>query len=237
MGKHEVGYVDVRPDKDLCPTPSWVTGALCEHVDIVGKAIWECAAGTGQMADALKANGAARVFCSDIHDYGYDGLNGLFDFVSDRSSNNQRFSEIVTNPPYGLRNTLAEKFIEIGLQRLPPGGFLALLLPVDLDAAKSRQHLFRDNSQFVCKVILTRRIVWFERSDGTREAPKENHGWFIWQRPGLDGRTPAILRPGALNPVIRYAPCTEPAATNNKSHAVASSSAAQRGDEPARGRH
>ena len=159
------------------------------------------------MAEALKANGVARVFCSDVIDHGYTGLDGIFDFVSDRSSNNQRFSGIITNPPYGLRNTLAEQFIEVGLRRLAPGGFLALLLPVDFDAAKSRRHLFSDSPQFVAKIILTRRIVWFERRDGTREAPKENHGWFLFQRPGLNGHAPAILRPGSLNPVIRYAPC------------------------------
>jgi len=137
-----------------------------------------------------------------------------------------------------VRNRLAEEFIEVGLRRLPPGGFLALLLPVDFDAAKSRRHLFADNPQFLAKIILTRRIVWFERSDGTREAPKENHAWFLFQRPGLNGHAPTILRPATLNPIIRYAPHSELVTASNKlKTAPGVELAAQRCDEPARAQH
>lgn len=206
MGKHERGYE--RADKDLYPTPSWVVDALCEHVNLAGKTVWECAVGTGKMAEVLRASGAARVFSSDIHDYGYPQFDGLFDFVSgEEPSKAWRYDGIITNPAYGFRNCLAVKFIEVGLKRLPPGGFLALLLPVDFDAAKTRHHLFRDNPQFIGKIILIKRVVWFERSDGTHKSPKENHGWFLFQRPGLNGHAPAILRPGSPNPVFRYAPC------------------------------
>ena len=103
MGKHENGFE--RVDRDLYPTPRWPVDALAEHVNLVGKVIWECAVGTGMMAEALKANGVARVFCSDVVDHGYTGLDGLFDFVSDTPSNSQRLDGIITNPPYGLRNT------------------------------------------------------------------------------------------------------------------------------------
>jgi hypothetical protein len=42
-----------------------------------------------------------------------------------------------------------------------------------------------------------KRIVWFERDDGMREAPKKNHAWFVWQRSPLRVRRV---------PVILYAP-------------------------------
>jgi tRNA G10 N-methylase Trm11 len=143
MGKHEHGFA--RISRDLYPTPAWVVDALAEHVAIAGKTIWEPACGTGQMVAALKAAGAARVICTDAHDYGY---NGIFDFVGPDSKVSWQFDIIATNPAYGERNKLAEKFIEVGLRRLPPGGLLALLLPVDFDCAVSRRHLFHDEPRF-----------------------------------------------------------------------------------------
>ena len=205
MGKHENGFE--RVDRDLYPTPPWVIDALAEHVNLAGKIIWECACGTGMMAEALKANGVARVSvrtslttaipgstdCSISSPVSHQTIDG-----STKSSRTR---------PTGCATSWRKSSSRVGPQRLPPGGFPCLLLPVDFDAAKSRRHLFGHSPQFVAKIILTRRIVWFERSDGTREAPKENHGWFLFQRPGLNGHAPAILRPGSPNPVIRYAPC------------------------------
>jgi hypothetical protein len=194
MGKHETGFE--RVDRDLYPTPAWAVAALAEHLDLAGRSVWECATGTGRMAEALKAAGAT-VYCTDIVDRGYP-LDGLFDFTADGIPPTlSPVDLIVTNPPYGRGNRLAVKFIEAGLRRIANRGMLALLLPVDFDSAKTRSHLFRDNPYFTGKVVLTRRIVWFERSDGEKEAPKENHAWFIWSPPVF--RIPQM-------PVVMYAP-------------------------------
>jgi predicted RNA methylase len=195
MGKHEVGYE--RIDKDLYPTPSWVIDALAEHVDLAGKVIWEPATGTGSMAEALKAAGTRRVYRSDVVERDYP-LDEVLYFLSGRIPTKiSDFDLIVTNSPYGPRNTLAEKFIEIGLRHINShGGALALLLPTDFDSAKSRHRLFRDCSAFVARISLTRRIVWFE---GPNAAPKENHAWHVWSRPVLRVRQP---------PIVLYAPST-----------------------------
>jgi len=102
---------------------------------------------------------------------------------------------IITNPPFGPRGKTAEAFILTGLARLEPGHVLALLLPADFDSAASRRELFGECPAFASKVVLTRRIVWFERRDGVREAPKENHAWYVWQQPRAAGP-----------PTLRYAP-------------------------------
>jgi hypothetical protein len=96
-------------------------------------------------------------------------------------------SVIITNPPGGPRNKTAEQFIAAGLRHLQQqgGGLLALLLPIDFDSAGSRRQWFADCQEFAAKIVLTKRIVWFERTDGKREAPKENHAWFLWQRTPL----------------------------------------------------
>ena len=37
-----------------------------------------------------------------------------------------------------------------------------MLLRVDYDSAATRRHLFADNPAFALKVVVTRRITWFE---------------------------------------------------------------------------
>ena len=189
MGKHETGFA--RVERDLYPTPGWCIDALAEHVDLAGLQVWEPAAGNGDMVEALKAAGAASVYATDIHHYGCK-LDAVIDFTSGRRPR-RRFDGLITNPPFGPRAKLAEKFVEIGLQHISGGdGFLALLLPLDFDAAKTRTRFFAGCPHFVGRIILNRRIVWFANPD-KREAPKENHGWFIWSRSVLRGRQPVTL--------------------------------------------
>jgi hypothetical protein len=194
MGKHETGYP--RVDRDLYPTPHWVVSALAEHVDLRGLDAWEFACGDGRMAAALRQAGCARVHTSDIVGYG-NGQNEVLDFLSAREPKRSRFDLLVTNPPFGPRGTLAVAFIEAGLRRIRRhGGLLALLLPCDFDSAKTRSHLFGGCPEFAAKIVLRRRIVWFPRSDGIVEAPKENHAWYAWVSP----------RPFCAPPILLYAP-------------------------------
>jgi hypothetical protein len=143
------------------------------------------------MAEALKAAGAAHVFCTDVVSYGYP-LDETLDFVTGPTPN-LHYDIIVTNPPWGQRGRLAVKFIEAGLRHIASGGVLALLLSADFDSAALRPRLFRDCSYFVGKVVLTKRIVWFKRTDGKREQPKENAAWFLWARPVLRTRQPLVI--------------------------------------------
>jgi hypothetical protein len=189
VGKHEVGYA--RVERDFYPTRErWVTEALLEYVDLTDLTAWEPAVGAGDMAEVLKDSGAAQVYCSDIKDYGYP-LDELLDFTSTQSPN-VRFDAIITNPPGGSQNRTAESFVESGLRRIAPRGFLALLLPVDFDSAVRRCRFFHDCPRFCAKIVLTRRIVWFERTDGSRAAPKENYAWYCWQCTPLRTRLPPL---------------------------------------------
>jgi hypothetical protein len=187
MGKHESGFE--RIDKDLYPTPPWTVEALAEHLGLAGKSVWECATGTGKMAEALKAAGAA-VYCTDVVDRGYP-LDALFDFT--RGGNPPALPPIdliVTNPPYGQGNRLAVKFIEAGLRRIADRGTLALLLSVDFDSAKTRSHLFCSCPYFIGKVVLTKRVVWFEQptiaagSKGRRRTIRGSSGQRPFSKPG-----------------------------------------------------
>ena len=173
MGKHDLGYPRVA--RDFYPSPPWVIDALAAHVALTGKRTWECACGDGQMAVALEAKGAV-VYATDIE---YRGYGDVFDFVSTSPNPKHLFDGVVTNSPFGSRGKLAEKFIEVGLQRIGADGFLALLLPNDFDSAITRRHLFADCAAFAAKIVLTERVKWFEHP-GKRAEPKENTSWFIW---------------------------------------------------------
>jgi len=203
MGKHETGYV--RVERDFYPT-TWTTAALTEVVDVVGKRIWESACGDGRMSKALIASGA-RVYSTDITDHGYTGLNGLFDFtLFDQDPPSFAHAAVITNPPFGPRGRLAEAFIRAGLHHLGDG-FLALLLPADFDSAKTREPLFGGCLWFAGKIVLTRRIKWFEHPDKPNRQPKENSAWFLWGDTGLyEHRLP----------VIKYAPSDRGRTVNNE---------------------
>jgi len=194
MGKHGTEYA--RVERDLYPTPSWVVGAVAEHLDLRGLTVWEPACGDGGMAAALRCQGCARVYASDIVDRGA-GQDETLDFLSAQNPRLERFDLICTNPPFGQRGRLATAFIEVGLQRLRTPGLLALLLPCDFDSAKTCARCFGDCPHFAAKIVLRERVVWFRRDDGIRAAPKENSAWFLWQR------SPLRLRHA---PVILYAP-------------------------------
>ena len=202
MGKYDSGYE--RVPQEFYPTPDWVIEALAEYVVLEGRQVWEPACGDGRMAEALKRAGAT-VYASDIADRDYAGLHQLLDFTSLQNPKLQWLDpRIITNPPYaypGERpHRLAERFIEAGLHHIDRRGrgLLALLLPFGFDSIELRRHLFADNPDFTAKIVLLERIVWFERSDGEPEAPKENHAWFIWTRPRQ-----------AEVPIIRYVPSDE----------------------------
>jgi hypothetical protein len=160
-----------RQERDSYETPAWVTEALCPHLPPL-ETIWEPACGSGSMVRVLESWGV-KVIATDIA-AGQDFLVAA----------PQGVGAIVTNPPYAL----AQRFIEHALQLTT--GIVAMLLRCDFDHAKTRQHLFSGCPAFAKKLILTRRIVWFE---GPKAAPSFNHAWYLW-----DGkhRGPPILAYG-----------------------------------------
>jgi hypothetical protein len=192
MGKHDSGYR--RVERDHYPTkPRWPVTALGEHVPLCGKVVWEFASGTDDMAESFRLESCARVFTSDIHDYGR-GQSAVFDFLSPGVPEGlPRCDLLATNPPFGQSGRTAVEFIEAGLQRLPMTETLALLLPCDFDSGKSRARLFRDCPHFVGKIVLMKRIMWFPHPTKPNMGPKENSAWFLWSRIPRQSLSPALL--------------------------------------------
>lgn len=200
MAQRKSGHA--RIPAELYQTPSWVLDVLAEHVALDRLTIWEPACGEGKMVRALEAHGAI-VFATDALDHGFEPMRCRFDFTGDGHVINSHHG-IVTNPPYGPQGRTAEKFIERGIERLQPGGFMALLLQADFDSAGGRKRLFTDCPEFAGRIVLNRRIVWFEpepREDGKKPSgPSQNHTWFLWSKPHIWTGAPPFTLYGPGDP-------------------------------------
>lgn len=161
MSQRESGYE--RKELDLYETPEWVTETLIPYLSNRALHVWEPAAGNHKMAGPLIQAGF-RVATTDIQ----TGTDFLKQTAADES-----VQAIVTNPPYSL----AKEFIEHALNLMKYDGLVAMLLRTDFDHAKTRQHLFGGCRAFAQKLVLTKRIIWF---DGPKAAPSFNHAWYVW---------------------------------------------------------
>ncbi len=168
MATRNSGYE--RQPNDFYQTPQWVTDALVPHLPARIKRVWEPAAGHGKMVRALERHGY-EVIASDINPRGNRDCES-YDFVQETAWPGMQVDAIITNPPFNQ----AQQFIERAFNWT---GFVAMLLPVNYDCAKSRAHLFADNPNFSKKIVLTRRIVFFDRPGA---APSSNHCWMIWDK-------------------------------------------------------
>jgi hypothetical protein len=163
MSQRASGYE--RKERDLYETPEWVTEALVPELPFMNdRRIWEPACGSGKMVRALEGRGL-YVIGTDI-EQGHDFLE---------LARPAGVSAIITNPPYNRSHV----FIEHAMQLMQPvHGLVAMLLRTDFDHAASRTDMFNGKGcHFWKKLVLTRRIKWFEDSKGS---PSFNHAWFIW---------------------------------------------------------
>lgn len=151
---------------DRCQTPGYAVGPLLENLDPEW-AVWECAAGEGMLADALRER-CARVIESDV----VTGQN-FFEYEP------PAWDVIVTNPPFSLKFDWLERCYDLGKP-------FALLLPVETLGAAKAQRLF---GELGLEVILLDKRVNFKMPNKGFEG---GGAWFpvAWFTNGLRiGRT------------------------------------------------
>lgn len=165
-----------RQARDTYPTPREPIMSLLRVVSF-NKRVCDPCCGGGQLMRVV-AEHAYKVCGFDIEPWGqYPKLNFLFDtFPFTEPDVWSGYPDILTNPPYGVQGRLAMAFIERSLAVTSQwSGKVAMLLPVDFDHGKTRQHVFRDCPAFKHRVILLDRIKWFNN-----EAGSEWNTWFVW---------------------------------------------------------
>lgn len=162
-----------RRKNDNYPTPPEVAKVLFDRIWFAST-VYDPAAGAGHNILKVAKTKGYRPMSSDI-------IKGQ-DFVT-RSRPLPDRTDIVTNPPYGdRRGSLSLAFIEKSLELTKAHkGKVAMLLPVDFDSGKTRQHVFGGHQAFAEKIILLDRIKWFKGKSGST-----NHAWFIWNWKNTD---------------------------------------------------
>ena len=181
-----------RKENELYETPEWVTELLIPHLPVGVRRVWEPASGNGKMVNVLKNH--FPVHATDIK-FPKDGIPddwnqwSEIDFLG--AENICKANAIITNPPFNQ----ATEFIEYALELMKPmNGYVAMLQNVDFDSAKSRRHLFRNCPEFMTKIVLTKRIVWFVEANGKPKAsPSSNHAWYIWCHDWKQSGSPTIV--------------------------------------------
>jgi hypothetical protein len=169
MVQRNSGYE--RKPFDLYETPAWVTESLLFYIPKRIQRILEPAAGKGAMVKVLRENHFG-VLATDINEYAQMNICGK-DFLSQDASISDWPEAIITNPPYNKASEFVRKSVQLMMRR---NGFVAMLLPENFDCAKGRMDLFGYCPVYSGKVVLTRRIKWFD-GEGS---PSSNHAWFLW---------------------------------------------------------
>jgi hypothetical protein len=144
-------------------TPAWVTLALVPHLPKISGKVWEPACGSGKMVAALRQAGLDVIG---------GGIADGADFLGQPAKSG--IGAIITNPPCALAREFIERALDFNGVRV-----VAMLLRADFDHAATRAHLFDGCPMFAKKVVLTKRIRWFEDSRGS---PSFNHCSMIWDR-------------------------------------------------------
>ncbi|WCT73949.1 hypothetical protein PQ455_01570 [Sphingomonas naphthae] len=159
-----------REKDDFYPTWPAATAALLSVERFEG-AIWECAAGEGDMAAVLAAAGY-EVISTDLVDRGHG--EARVDFLMEWQA---RAPNIVTNPPFGL----AFEFIERALQ-LASGKVAMFLRLAFLEGVMRGEWL---PTTPLARVWIMSRRVPMQR--GRLSEAGDGHGviafaWFVWDR-------------------------------------------------------
>jgi hypothetical protein len=162
---------------DDYPTPLYVLRAAIPLFNLARTVVDPCAGKRGNVIRALRESGRRAI--------GYDVRRNKFDFLSDVPP--LRGFDVFTNPPYGPGGRTALAFIKRALEVTERWrGRVVFLLPVDFDSGRTRRVVFADHPAFARKLVLLRRIKWFDGCSGST-----NHAWFEWDW-NWGGRPPVI---------------------------------------------
>lgn len=159
------GDSDSREENDFYPTPPGPAEALLSSrwAPPAGSTVWECACGTGEMAEALKSFGYT-VAPTDLIDRGY-GM-APFDFTT---MNTALADVVMTNPPFSLAEEFVRAAHRMGTR------YLALLLKSTWFHADTRRPLL---AELPPTAILP---LTFRTDFKGLGRPTMELSWFVWR--------------------------------------------------------
>lgn len=165
-----------RPSSDFYPTPHGATKALLQHERFPG-AIWEPAAGHGDICEVLRSEGFTEIFTSDKHNHLGGPIHDAYGDFTGMDRGDRRVDHIVTNPPYGV----AEKFIRHALTQADSK--VAMLLRLAFLESITRRPFFDDNPPARVWVFRKRLSLYpYGHSQLGKGGGKTAMAWFVWDR-------------------------------------------------------
>lgn len=167
---------------DFFPTPKWATYALIDNESFDGD-IWEPACGNGAMSDVLKEKGNA-VYSSDLYNRGYG------DYGIDFLTQNKKFDNIITNPPYNC----AEGFVESGI-RNSSKKFALLLRLAFLEGGNRNRTIFSQTPPNRVWVF-SERITFYPENAERKGSGTTAYAWFIWDKHAKNQTELKWIKPG-----------------------------------------
>lgn len=143
-----------RVSNDYYATPYESTNALLNNVKFYGNFLEPCVGG-GHIAEVIKKYYPNEpVYCMDLVDRGYpntlvkDFLT--YDFLD------QKFDNIITNPPYSL----AQEFLEKSMNIINDNGKIAMFLKIQFLEGAKRLEMFKKYPPKYIYVFTKRQNPW-----------------------------------------------------------------------------
>lgn len=161
-----------REPRDFYPTPRWVTECLVPHMSLdVGTAIWEPAAGRGDIMDVFHDQ-QCLVAGTDIYPLRADVEEK--DFFKQPLEESRPIDWIVTNPPYDM----IDQFVERCLQHMDENECsVAILARHNWVSGKRRSSI---TDRLAKMIVLRKRPIWFPDREN-KASPIHNFNWYIWE--------------------------------------------------------
>lgn len=194
--------IDPTNSLDDYPTPSWAGRALLKYAiapltfEITGKVLsdltaWEPACNRGYLARPLR-EAFGDVLCTDIHDYGWAGMDRQLDFLAFNSLLDDnpppqaggRVDWIITNPPFVKGIQFIERCFDIG----PRVGFAMILRNGFLDGEDRYERLYSRRAP-TWVVHYADRVTMLRGRIDPKKSTATTYCWLIWM-PGVAPQPP-----------------------------------------------
>lgn len=168
-----------RVENDFYATDPKSTRALLDIVKFDGETFLEPCCGEGHIAKVIKEYYPnAKITAFDIVDRGY-GKGGV-DFLTYKTE--EKFDNVITNPPYSL----AQEFIEKSLDLVNENGKVAMFLKIQFLEGTKRKEFFDKAPLKYVYVFRARQSPWMNGNPTNEQGKKWSStmcfAWYIFEK-------------------------------------------------------
>lgn len=131
--------------------------------------IWECAGGSGNLADELGRLSFKHITTDIIYTDEEFPKKMRLDFLTEKQTSD--YDCIITNPPYSKKGEFIKRAYELGKP-------FAFLMPLTILETDKRQSLFK---KYGIEILLLKKRINFETPSGKGTGSWFATAWFCWK--------------------------------------------------------